>query len=596
METNKSLYGHKVLQLVLYILILDAAGVEGYEGAIGNFQRQLISPFVEHLESHGTPDLSHIYPTAAVSAEVPLCSRLGTEKLKQGGNAVDAAITAAICVGIINSFSSGIGGGGFILIRKPGSEEVLDMIDFRETAPENIFVAQMSSGGYGFKIDGLAIGVPGEVRGLLAAHKKYGKLPWKELFRENIEIAKGFRATNQLAKRLSKYRDLVMADTGLREIYTRNSELLKEGDVVRRPNLARTLERIADNPESFYEGDLASDVVKAVRLKGGILNKDDLAAYRPKHRDVLRSTYYDYNVYTTSLPTSGLLVIEALNILENFNLKEIAVESQRRGEYGHLHLLIEVFKFAMARRGELGDPDFLKGYKDVVDEITSKETAEKIARKISLDGVLKKEEYGARSRTRDDHGTTHINVVDKDEMVALVTSTVNLEFGAKFMDPRTGIIFNNQLDDFFSNIEDVRNPRPDAPNSVQPGKRPLSSASPVLLIKNDEILALGAAGGMRIPTSIIGVLLYLSTGSSLRDAITATRIHNQLDPEITYVEGNIDQSVVDYFLKLGHKVEKSLQNSVFTSVQGILLRRNGGGRKSIHAVSDPRKGGEASGY
>jgi gamma-glutamyltranspeptidase / glutathione hydrolase / leukotriene-C4 hydrolase len=583
-----------VVQLTLCALIPRIFAATDY-GAEGRWWVPA-NPSVRHPGFSAIQDPAHVYLNAAVSTEVPLCSRMGTKKLLQGGNAMDAAIASAICVGIINSFSSGIGGGGFILVRKPGSEEVLDMIDFRETAPRDILKADIRAQGHESRVGGLAVGVPGEIRGLHEAHRKYGRLPWKELFKENIAMAKGFKATNQLVRRLNKYRDLVLQDPGLRNIYTRNNELIREGDIVRRTNYAEALERIAEDPECFYEGELAKDVVRAIASRGGVIGGSDLRDYESKHRRVLESTYYDYKVYTTSLPTSGLFVIEALNVLENFDVRAMAARGLKSGEYKHLHLMIEIFKFTLARRGELGDPDFLKDYERIVSEITSKETANRIADKIRPDRVLSKEEYGMRDGVGSDYGTTHINVIDRDEMVVLLTSTINLEFGAKFMDPKTGIIFNNQLSDFFSNMADVRSPRPNAPNSMEPGKRPLSSASPVLLVRDDEILALGAAGGMRIPTSIIGVLLYLSIGTSLGDAIAATRIHNQLDPETTYVEHDIEKGVLGYLLKLGHNVEKSVQNSVFTSVQGILLKKDAIGRKSIHAVSDPRKGGEPYGY
>lgn len=544
------------------------------------------------------PDFGVIetYSNGACSTEVPLCSRLGVRKLLDGGNAMDAAVAAAICVGTINSFSSGIGGGGFLLIKKPGREEALDMIDFRETAPESLSVGHLSSQIDRAKMGGLAVGVPGEIRGLYEAHRKYGRLSWKSLFPENIEIAHGFLASAQLVKRINRLRLYIMEDPGLKATYTRDGELLKEGDMVVRENYARTLGKVMNDPESFYSGDLAKSVAAAVRSKGGVLSEKDLRGYKAIHRPVLEGRYHGYRVYTTNLPTSGALIIEALNILEKYNLKRLEAESMQQGRFRHFHLLVEVFKFVMARRGELSDPAFLPGWEEIVREITSKETAEKIHRKIDLGGILDAGEYGMKRDATEDHGTTHINVIDKDDMAVLLTSTVNLEFGAKFMDPETGIVFNNQIDDFYvPSAADAFSSRTPA-NIAEPGKRPFSSASPILLEKDSEILMLGAAGGVRIPTSVIAVLFYLSTGRNLKEAITATRIHNQLQPDTTFVEYNISKKLEQYFVSSGHRTEKSLQNSIFTSVQGILLRRDRAGNRMIHAVSDPRKGGEAFGY
>ncbi|UYI27921.1 gamma-glutamyltranspeptidase [Encephalitozoon cuniculi] len=536
------------------------------------------------------PGALEVYSNGACSTEVPLCSRIGVKKLVEGGNAMDAAIASAICVGIINSFSSGIGGGGFMLIKGPGTSNAFDMIDFREVAPKNLSADKLSeAGGTG----ALSIGVPGEIHGLYEAHKKYGRLPWRDLFPENIEVSRGFPASNQLVKRINKLKDYIISDPGLREIYTRNGELLREGETVVRENYARTLEIIMDHPESFYMGHLADLVVKAVRERGGILDKKDLEEYRAVYRDVLEGRYRDYKVYTTGLPTSGLLVLKALNIFEKYDLRKLKADSLKSGGFNHIHLLIEVFKFAMAGRGELADPAFLPGWEEIVYETVSKDAAEEAYHKINLGRVLDTKEYGMKRKGVEDHGTTHINAIDKDDMVVLLTSTVNLEFGAKFMDPRTGIIFNNTMSDFY--IPYPNSAQEKHANAVEGGKRPFSSIAPVVLLKEDELLALGAAGGIRIPTSIMSTIFHLSAGENLWEAITETRIHNQLFPDITFVEYNIPKDLEKYLTSTGHRVERSLQNTVFTSVQGILSRKVGG-NKVIHAVSDPRKGGEAFGY
>lgn len=528
---------------------------------------------------------------------MPLCSALGVDILKRGGNAMDAAVASAICVGIINSFSSGLGGGGFLLVRKKGlnGQDFVDTIDFRETAPKGLSAEILQKKVDLTKVSGTAVGTPGEVKGLYMAHQKYGRLPWNELFVKNIEIAKEFIATEQLCKRLKKLQSYIFADEGLKNTYTKDGRLIQEGEKVCRKNLANTLEIIAENPESFYFGDIARNIVEATKENGGVLSLEDLKNYKAIRRDPLIGYYKDYTVYTTGLPTSGVFIILALNIMEKFDLIEIENVGKQTSQYPHYHLLVEIFKFMAAKRGELGDPAFLPNAEILVREIMSNEFAEKIVDKIDFNSVLDQKEYGKRLNSTDDHGTTHLNVIDEDEMVVMITSTVNLEFGAKFLDNKTGIILNDEIDDFYvPKVKNAFDLDGMTKNIVEPNKRPFSSAAPVLLVKRDEVIAIGAAGGTRIPTSIFSVIFHLILGRSLGDAIMESRIHNQLTPDYTYIEANLPKEIRSYLKKLGHKVAVSSQNSIFTSVQGIKMKINGR-HKNIEAFSDKRKGGLAAG-
>lgn len=546
------------------------------------------------------------YKEAAVSCEVPLCSQVGVEILKAGGNAADAAIASCICVGIINSFSSGIGGGGFALIRIPGEdgEDIVEMIDFRETAPSGIKVESFKKEKDMTKKGGMAIGVPGEVAGLHKLHEKYGKLPWKQLFEKNIEIARSFEVSEQLYKRLLKLKDCIFKDPGLKDTYTVNGELVKPGDKISRNNYADTLEIISEKPSDFYRGKIAKDIISSVKKAGGVMKFKDLYHYEAKERDVLQGKFLDYKVYSTNLPTSGCLLIQALNILEEFDLCEIkeAGEHISKKLFPHYHILVETFKFMSAKRGSLADCDKLSNEKKkemnmLVNKLISKEYAKEIVKKIDINGVLDEKEYGFEGISPDDHGTTHLNVVDKDNMTVLITSTVNLEFGAKVMCKETGIIFNNEIDDFYvpgvKSAFDLAGMRP---NLIKPDARPFSSAAPFLLIKNTELIALGAAGGTRIPTSLVAIIFHMMLGRSLAEAIKELRIHNQFYPKKTYVEGGFPVELKNYLIHVGHDVEESALNSIFTSVQGIRVISNESGEKTIEAVSDERKGGAAYGY
>ncbi|EJW03820.1 gamma-glutamyltransferase [Edhazardia aedis USNM 41457] len=538
----------------------------------------------------------------AISTEVPLCSKIGSDIMKIGGNAVDAAVASTLCVGIINAFSSGIGGGGFLLIRipQPNGEDIVDSFDFRETAPKKINSEMLQKSPEMTRKGGLAVGVPGEIRGLYEAHKKYGKLPWNKLFDEPIKIARNFEVSEQLSIRLKKMENFILSDPGLREIYSQNGKLVRTGDIIHRENLAKTLETLAFDPESFYSGVIADKMIESIKKEGGVMEKSDLMEYKALKRDILKSNFRGYELLTMSLPTSGLFVVEALNILEHFDLEELkkAGESVKpKPEYPHYQLLVEIFKFIGAGRGKMADPAFLPNWKSIVNEIVNTQTAEAIAKKIDFNHTLNDSEYNFEGIMPEDHGTTHINVIDSDEMTVSLTSTINLEFGAKFMCPNTGIIFNNEIDDFYvPNVKNAFDLAQMPKNVVEPGKRPFSSASPLILHKYNEMVVLGAAGGTRIPTSIITIIFHLLLGKSLEEAIDAPRIHNQFLPKVTYIEYNFQNDIEKYLSQRGHKLEISAQNNIFTSVQGIHMIKMPNGEKIIQAVSDKRKGGLSDGY
>lgn len=540
-----------------------------------------------------------VYHEYATNTESALCSQVGARLLASGGNAVDAAVAATICIGIVNSFSSGIGGGGFLMVRVKGTggeSDALDMYDFRETAPADISAAALGNDPESTRVGGLSVGVPGEVLGLYKAHAQYGRLPWKRLFKENIAIARGFPAKRILIKKLENNRQYIMKDKGLRAIFARDGELIKEGNIVRRKNYARTLEKISHDPMSFYNGAVADKIVAAVQKNGGVLTKADMAGYRVAKRDVLMGRYQDYTVYTTSLPTAGVLVLEALKILENVDFGELQRLRPEDALYALYHTLIEIFRFTAAKRGELGDPDFIKEPRRILSKLMSDENARRIYQKIKADDVLSIEDYEQKHAFCEDHGTTHLNVVDGDEMVVQVTSTINLEFGAKFMDPSTGIIFNNQIDDFYiPGVDGAYDLPPMHANEIERGKRPFSSAAPVLLVRNNGLIAIGAAGGTRIPTSIVGTLAYLFLGLGLDKAVAGCRVHDQLSPDVTYVEPTFPKGIWQRLRDIGHRLRVSETNSVFTSVQAIQLDVDENNRKNISAASDPRKHGASAG-
>lgn len=534
-----------------------------------------------------------IFTKYAVNTEVKEASDIGANIIKRGGNAIDAAIGAALSIGVVNSFSSGIGGGGFALIRikgKDGKDDVLDYIDFREVSPQNVNIDELTANIEFRSKTGRSVGIPGEVMGLYKMHKKYGRMPWKDIFTEVIELSKEFQVSELLVKKINNNLESIAKDPGLSEIYLKDGKVIKAGSSIKRLNYANTLKIISENPMDFYNGNLAKRIVNVVNENGGYFSIKDLNEYKAKSRAVLKGSFYDYDVFTTNLPTSGAFVIEALNALERLNIRDLKSLSNNQNSYYLYHLILEVMKFIISSKSKFGDPDFLKDWKRKLSVVMSDEKAKKIARKFKINYALTYKDYDFDGKLVDDHGTTHLNVADPYGNIVALTSTINLEFGSKIMDPETGIIFNNHINDFYFS------PNEKIANSIEPKKRPLSSASPLILMKEDEIIVLGGAGGSRITTSIILFVGYLMAGNSINECIGLTRMHAQLDPNIIYIEGNptLNDKIVDKLKEMGHKILVSSINSTYSSLQAIQIRKKNENLEMI-AVSDHRKNGKSSG-
>lgn len=538
-----------------------------------------------------------IFQNGAVTTESRIASDAGMRIMQRGGNAVDAAVATAIHVGVVNPFSSGIGGGGVLMVMRPGDREAVDVFDFRETAPRGLTPEMLRQSLGSTQRTGLSVAVPGEIRGLYDVHKMYGRLPWRELFRDAIELCRGFPATDLLVKRLNLYREDVFGDPGLSSIYTRDGEIVGEGDTIVRENYANTLGLIAEDPEQFYTGRIASRIVEAVRANGGVMDMEDLRNYRMVKRDVQVGSYKDYAVYVPDLPTSGISVIQGLNILENFDLEEMQHKDMSNGTSVAYHLIVEVLKFVYARRGELGDPEFVDGVDGVREEILSKENAQRLASRINMNEILPIDMYGMKAGGVQDNGTTHINVVDDEGMVVLVTTSVNLDFGAKYMDTETGIILNNHVDDFYiPGVKNFHGLEAGGANQLEPMKRPFSSMCPTLLVKGGEVIAVGGVGGIKITSAVLFTLFSMFQGMSMRESILRPRLHHQFSPMTVFVEGEFPDEAARYLSDLGHKVERCPGNRPGSAVYGVVVRKDADGNKKIEAVSDPRKGGGVSGW
>ncbi|KAF9461274.1 gamma-glutamyltranspeptidase [Collybia nuda] len=526
----------------------------------------------------------------AVAAENKRCSDTGINIMKEGGNAVDAAVGAAFCTGVVNMFSSGIGGGGFMTVRVPpptpgGSSEVYT-IDFRETAPVLANTSMFVNNPLASKYGGLSIGVPGEVRGLEEAHRRWGKLPWKRLLEPSIVLARGWEVDRELGKRITWFPSLMLDNPDWQAVFAPKGVFLQEGEIIRRENLSRSLAAIAnDGSEAFYNGPIADSLVRKVQSTGGILSHADLRNYTVKVSRALEGTYFGKKVYTSHAPTSGPVLLHMLNLLEGFDVKE------RTGLF--THRVVETLKFGFAARTKICDPLFNNNTARIA-MISTKEFADLIRKNITNDRTHPPEYYNPEYDVVVDHGTSHTSVIDKDGMAVALTSTVNLIFGSQVLDPETGIILNDEMDDFSTpGVPNGFGLWPSPYNYPEPGKRPLSSTAPTIIERDDGsfFLAIGGSGGSRIFGAILQVLLNLDLGLDISQAIEYGRLHDQLYPLDVDADDNYPPKLIDALRQRGHNVTVLDVNRVAAVVQAV-LQYNG----DIFAASDSRKNGIAAGY
>jgi gamma-glutamyltranspeptidase / glutathione hydrolase len=503
----------------------------------------------------------------AVAADHTLASEAGLEAMRAGGNAVDAACATAFALGVVDPQSSGIGGGGFLLYQPAHGRAVA--LDFRETAPaaasRGMFAQASSTEG------GLAVAVPGEVAGCAEAVTRWGRwgrLGLRRALGPAIRLAAGFPAGAELVQAAHRGGKLAWLPAEV-------------GETVRRPELLATLRVIARRgPAGFYRGRVARTIADVLRLRGGILTAADLGRYRPVSRAPLRGTYRGYTVLTMPPPSSGgVALLEALNLLEPHDLRAGGPDSPAT-----LHLVAEACKHAFADRARhLGDPDF-----SPVDarRLASKE----YARTLRLfDRPQPRERYGTVALP-DDGGTSHVSVVDARGNACALTTTVNMPFGSGV--EAAGVVLNDEMDDFTTRPGEpnafglIQSPR----NEVEPGKRPLSSMSPTILLRDGRVfMVVGASGGPAIITATLQTILgVVDFGRDAEAAVAAPRIHHQWVPDTLHVEPGFPPATASGLLARGHVLSDSPKRGV---VQAIVVRERG----RLEAASDPRKGGQPAG-
>jgi gamma-glutamyltranspeptidase/glutathione hydrolase len=540
------------------------------------------------IEGHGV-----IAKSGMVVSDHPEASRVGVKVLKNGGNAIDAAVATELALAVCYPEAGNLGGGGFMVIRT--SDGKTDAIDFREKAPaaasRNMYLDKSGNVINGLSMDTqLACGVPGTIDGLITAHEKYGKLPFKSIIQPAIDLAaKGFPVTRKQAISLNNNRKYFLERNAGKIAFVKDS-LWKEGDLLLQPELAETLTRIKDlGRDGFYSGLTAGLIIKEMERNNGIITGNDLSSYKSVWREPLTGNYKGYRLITICPPSSGgVILLQLLKMTESYSLKELGFHTPQS-----IHLITEAERRAFADRAEfLGDPDFVRM------------PLEKLLNDTYLDGRMKSFNVGKASLSSEiGHGvpepvqseqTTHYSVVDSMGNAVSTTTTLNNTFGSSIVVAGAGFILNNEMDDFsvkpgFPNMFGLVGGEA---NSIQPGKRMLSSMTPTIIEKDNKLfLVVGSPGGSTIPTSVFQVIInILDYDMTVQDAVDAGRFHHQWLPDyISFERKSIDSITLKKLEMMGHILKARNSIGLVNAIQILPDGRKAGG-------ADPRGYNIASGF
>ncbi len=545
-----------------------------------------------------------------VVTSVVVASEAGRAAFERGGNAIDAAVAAAFAIGVTEQYHSGIGGGGFILVRLGATGETF-ALDAREVAPAaaraDMFLdASGKVDPTASKLGGRAVAVPGLAHGLLEAHARFGKLSRKDVLAPAIRLARegfaiGVRHQRILAlgKQFGLWKAPFAAETA--RINLAAGEVPPLGWKLVQRDLARTYETLArDGAEALARGPIADAIVAAVAQAGGVLTRDDLAAYRTRWREPVRGSYRGLELYSFPPPSSGgVLLLQMLNTLEPFDLAALGA-----GSSDEIHLVSEAMKLAFADRAtHLGDADFASV---PVAWLTSKEYGLELAARLRPRPLWRRAPWswgrgdvlrvdGPGTAPPDDHGTSHLSAVDAAGNAVAITQTVNLLFGSGITVPGTGIVLNDEMDDFAA--------APDVPNAfglvgrdknaIAPGKRPLSSMTPTIVVRDGKAwLVTGSPGGPRIiTTTLLTILNAVDFGMDVQEAVSAPRFHQQWQPDRLDLEPDVPRDVLEALVRRGHPAKHA--ERPWSSAQAIQVDPQTG---VIWGGTDPRADGAALGW
>lgn len=538
-----------------------------------------------------------------VVSEQPLATEAGVEILEQGGNAADAAVAVALALAVVHPQAGNLGGGGFAVWVAHDPSKAPQFLDFRECAPAGLR-AEAFLGPDGVLVPersletGLGVGVPGSPRGLWEFQRKLGRLSFARVAAPALALAKeGFVVNRWLAEELRDERDKLARHPGARALFFAGEEPLAEGAILRQPELAQTLERLVRNgPEGFYLGEVAERLVVEVEREGGVLSLDDLAGYRVAWRKPLVGWFRGLEILTAPPPSSGgVALLQVLAMLDGFPLDEerVSVRNEDPADpvglsWRALHWWIESMRLAFADRAEfLGDPDYTPV---PVEALLSPSRIN--AMRV---GIGEFANPGVRPRTAarpEGTHTTHLSVLDAEGNAVSLTTTLNTSFGTGIVARGTGVVLNDEIDDFsiLAGTPNAYGLVGGEANALRPGKRPLSSMTPVIVRDGGQVVkyVLGSPGGPRIITSVLEVLLRTVVyGQDLETAVAAPRLHQQWSPSATLVEPGWDELLLQGLRNQDHVLEPRAEP--WGRVQAIAVDVGG----EPVGVSDPRGGGSA---
>ncbi len=565
----------------------------------------LIGPVSQSLQAAPQQEKDRGFTGGVVAADHPAASAAGARILREGGNVVDAAVATSFALSVVRPASCGIGGGGFMVIWDAEKKKA-HALDYRERAP-----AQATADRYGDSADaghaepvsvrgGLASGIPGTVHGLSYALDTWGRLSLRQVLQPAIELCESGVLIDAhdrevqagtLAK-LRQHPDYRQRYSQLLKLYLNDGQPWRDGDRFYSP-LGPVLKRIAElGRAGFYDGPVAAAIAAAVADTGGVLTAYDLEGYQPTLRQALQAEFRGAMICTMPPPSSGgIALLQTLQSLECWERRSgRSLQSLQHNSADYVHVVTEAFKHAFADRAEfLGDADFV----DVpVQRLLSPRYAEERAAAIRLDRTLPLEAYG-RFFLKDDAGTSHFSVLDAEGNGVACTETINLTFGSFVVVPEWGILLNNEMDDFSANPgkPNAFGLLQSAANSVQPGKRPLSSMTPTLLVRDGRaVRAVGASGGPRIISATVQNLLNQELwGMSPSAAVSAARFHHQWAPNELLLEAELKKRVGEELEQRGHQVR---QSGGLAATQGAARDADG----TLQGGSDPRKNGQPAGF
>lgn len=549
----------------------------------------------------------------------PLASDAGLEMLRKGGNAVDAAVATTFAISVVEPFSAGIGGGGFLLIHD-SKRRTIQALDFRERAPlkatKNMYLDSSGKVRQDASINGyLAVGTPGTVAGMYEVHRRYGKLPWSTVVAPSIRLAKdGFVVENKFVQAVKSREKILTNNQAARAIFTRNGNFYQPGEILVQQDLARTLQDIAVNPQSFYTGRIARNIASDMAKNGGLITLQDLKSYQPIWRTPVCGNFRQARVCSMPPPSSGgIHLLQMLNIIGNTDLKSLGWHHPDA-----IHLMVEAMRIAYADRSEyLGDPDFFKvPQQQLINPEYGKFRRQQIDMQRAKPSTQVKpvdrdmlQKFGQtlpsklipantnpkikHSKYRESTQTSHLTVIDEQRNAVSLTFTVNLGFGAGIVTPETGIILNNEMDDFAAapRVPNAFGLLGDEANAIAPRKTPLSSMTPTIVTENGRLrMAVGTPGGSTIITQVLQIILnVLEYDMDAGAAVSASRIHHQWFPDTLRVEPwGLDALTLQELQRRGHKIN---QTNPWGNSNLIIVKPDG----TLEGAADPRGEGAARG-